>query len=86
MLVFCLFTTALGIFLDLLYEKAGSIWYPSLGHGAVNAVAGIPLLFLDPAYANQTILGPSMHGLIAGIPLLLLGVLLLLRRDKAGED
>lgn len=85
MLAFCLFTTALGIFLDLLYEKTGSIWYPALGHGAVNAVAGIPLLVLDPAYANETILGPSMHGLIAGIPLLLFGVLLLLRRDKTGE-
>ncbi len=85
MLVFCLFTTALGIFLDLLYEKTGSIWYPALGHGAVNAAAGIPLLVLDPAYANETILGPAMHGLIAGIPLLLFGILLLLRPDKAGE-
>ena len=85
MLTFCLFTTALGIFLDLLYEKTGSIWYPALGHGAVNAAAGVPLLVLDPAYANETILGPAMHGLIAGIPLLLFGILLLLRRDKAGE-
>ena len=85
MLVFCLFTTALGIFLDLLYEKTGSIWYPALGHGAVNAAAGIPLLVLDPAYANQTILGPSMHGLIAGIPLLLFALLLLLRRDSKRE-
>ena len=85
MLTFCLFTTALGIFLDLLYEKTDSIWYPALGHGAVNAAAGIPLLVLDPAYANETILGPAMHGLIAGIPLLLLALLLLLRRDKARE-
>ena len=85
MLVFCLFTTALGIFLDLLYEKTGSIWYPALGHGAVNAAAGIPLLVLDPAFADETILGPSPHGLIAGIPLLLFGILLLLHRDKKGE-
>lgn len=85
MLTFCLFTTALGIFLDLLYEKTGSIWYPALGHGAVNAAAGVPLLVLAPAYANEAILGPAMHGLIAGIPLLLFGILLLLHRDKAGE-
>jgi membrane protease YdiL (CAAX protease family) len=85
MLVFCLFTTALGIFLDLLYEKTGSIWYPALGHGAVNAVAGVPLLLQDPAYTNEIILGPSIHGLIAGIPLLLFGVLLLLRPGKKGE-
>ena len=51
----------------------------------MNAAAGVPLLVLDPAYANETILGPAMHGLIAGIPLLLFGILLLLRRDKAGE-
>jgi membrane protease YdiL (CAAX protease family) len=85
MLVFCLFTAALGICLDLLYEKTGSIWYPALGHGAVNAAAGVPLLFLDPAFANETILGPSPHGLIAGIPLLLLGLLLLLRPNEKRE-
>ena len=85
MLAFCLFTTALGIFLDLLYEKTGSIWYPALGHGAVNAAAGVPLLVLDPAFANEVILGPSPHGLIAGIPLLLSGVLLLLRPAKKGR-
>ena len=85
MLVFCLFATALGIFLDLLYEKTGSIWYPALGHGAVNAAAGVPLLVLDPAYANEAILGPAMHGLIAGIPLLFFGLFLLLRPTKKGR-
>ena len=85
MLAFCLFAAALGIFLDFLYEKTGSIWYPSLGHGAVNAAAGVPLLFLDPAFANEIILGPSLHGLIAGIPLLLFGLLLLLRPKAKRE-
>ncbi|MBR5093914.1 MAG: CPBP family intramembrane metalloprotease [Oscillospiraceae bacterium] len=79
MAAFCLFTTAVGLLLDLCYEKTRCIWVPSLGHGAVNAAGGVPLLFLDPAYADQMILGPGMIGLVAGIPLLLLGLFVLLR-------
>ena len=78
-IVFCLFTTALGILLDLCYEKTGSIWAPSLGHGAINAAAGIPLLFLRPEYADQMILGPCSMGLVAGLPLLALALVALLR-------
>lgn len=81
-LVFCLFTTAVGLLLDLLYEQTRCVWVPALGHGAVNAVAAIPLLFLEPAYADGTILGPSMIGLVAGIPLFLLAALAL---AKAGS-
>ena len=85
-LVFCLFTVSLGLLLDLLYEKTGSIWFPALGHGAVNAMAGVPLLFLDPAFADQAILGPSMNGLVGGLPLLLFALALLLKApEKAGE-
>lgn len=84
-LVFCLFTTALGLLLDLLYEKTRCIWIPSLGHGSVNAVATIPLLFLEPAFADGMILGPSMIGLIAGIPLFLLAALVLAKAGKPGE-
>ena len=78
-LVFCLFTFALGLLLDWLYGKTRCIWVPALGHGAVNAAAGVPLLFLNPDYADQMILGPVLNGLIAGIPLLLLGLFVLLR-------
>ena len=78
-IVFCLFTTALGILLDVCYEKTGSIWAPSLAHGAINAAAGIPLLFLRPEYADQMILGPCSMGLVAGLPLLALALVALLR-------
>ena len=40
------FTVLLGIFLSWLFIKTGSSWAPALAHGAVNAVAGLPLLFL----------------------------------------
>lgn len=82
-LLFCLFTTALGLLLDYVYEKTRCIWVPSLGHGAINAVAAIPLLFLEPAYAGGTILGPAMVGLIGGIPLFLLGAAVLAKAGKA---
>lgn len=40
------FTVLLGIFFSWLYLKTASPWAPALGHGTVNAVAGLPLLFL----------------------------------------
>ena len=81
-LVFCLFTTALGTLLDALYEKTGSIWAPALGHGAINAAATFPLLFLNPDYTDQMILGPAMVGIIGGIPLFLLAAAVLAKAGK----
>lgn len=40
------FTTLLGIFFSWLFLKTRSPWAPALGHGTVNAVASLPLLFL----------------------------------------
>ena len=40
------FTVLLGIFFSWLYLKTKSPWTPALAHGTVNAVAGLPLLFL----------------------------------------
>jgi len=40
------FTILLGIFFSWLYLKTKSPWAPALAHGTVNAVAGLPLLFL----------------------------------------
>lgn len=70
MLVFCLFTAAAGILLDVLYEKTHCIWLPALTHGAVNGFA-LEVMVLDPAYTDQMILGPHPVGLIGMIPALL---------------
>lgn len=86
MLVFCLFTTAAGVLLDLLYEKTGCIWTPALGHGAINAAASLPILFLDPAYADQAIVGPAMNGLVGGVPMLLVLLVLLKKRPDGEKD
>lgn len=85
-LLFCLITVAMGTLLDLLYEKTGCIWLPALGHGAINAFAAVPALFLSAAYADRLLLGPLMIGLIGGLPMLLAAaaVLLLDRKPAPG--
>ena len=75
-LLFCVITVAMGILLDFLYGKTASIWVPALCHGAINAFAGVPILFLKPAYADQLLLGPLMVGLIGGLPLIMTAVII----------
>ena len=81
-LLFCLIATAMGILLDFLYEKTGCIWIPALCHGAINAFAGIPTIFLNPAYADQLLLGPLMVGLIGGLPMILLAIGICVKGSK----
>ena len=80
MLLFCLFTVPLGAMCDWSYEKSGSIWLPSLLHGAINAAAGIPLLVCGEG--AQRLLGPSPNGLIAGIGVIVAGVWLLVKGNE----
>lgn len=70
-LLFCVITSAMGILFDFLYEKTNCIWVPALCHGAINAFAGVPILFMNPAYADKLLLGPLMIGVIGGLPLIL---------------
>jgi len=69
----CLFTIALGILLQMLYEKTDCIWIPALAHGALNAVAGLPLYFM-PADTTNYLLGPTLAGLIPVLPLLVVAL------------
>ena len=94
-LLFCLVTFSLGVVFDWLYEKTRCIWIPALAHGAFNATAGLPSLFLSVGAAPtalsgsasidtapSTLLGPTMIGLIAGLPLFLLAFLLWRKSDE----
>lgn len=81
MLLFCLITVAIGILCDWVYEKTGCIWAPSLFHGAFNAAATIPGAICDPGKVH-TLLGPAPNGLLAGLPLLIAAVLLMLIDGK----
>lgn len=83
-LAMCVFTTAAGICLSWLYEKSNSIIVPAIAHGALNAVAALPIYFMK-SYPTHYILGPMLPGLISVIPMALAAVLLL-RRHKQGEE
>ena len=80
MLLFCVFTIAIGIFCDWLYERSGSIWLPSILHGAVNAAATVPIAVCLSDTGSARLLGPAPNGIIAGLPFLVVAAVLLLHR------
>lgn len=82
MFVFCIFTVALGILCDWLYEKSNSIWLPSLFHGAVNAAATLPIAVCSVGTDYARLLGPIPNGIISGLPLLIVAVILLIKNQK----
>lgn len=82
-LLFCIITIAMGILFDFLYEKTNCIWVPALCHGAINAFAGVPTLFLNPAYADKLLLGPLMIGVISGLPLMLTALILSIQEKNS---
>ena len=87
MLVFCVGTTAWGILHDWLYERSGSIWVPSLLHGAINASAGLPLLLCMTDTGTMRLLGPAPNGLLACLPFLAVALIVLLRgKDAPAEE
>lgn len=82
MLAMLVFTISAGILADWLYEKSGSIWIPSLFHGAINAVFSIPFTVCLINTGSARLLGPAINGLIGGLPLLIFAALLLFRAEK----
>ena len=65
MIGFCIL---FGTFLSWLYLRTRSPWAPALGHGSLNAVAGLPLLFMPGV---DMALGGTLASLIGWIPLVL---------------
>lgn len=86
MAIFCLFATVGGIILDVLYEKTKCIWVPSVGHGAINATLGFPVLMLNAEFADQLTIGPVPNGIIAMIPYIITAILLLVLTGKKKEN
>lgn len=81
LIVFCVFAAGMGILLDYVYEKTESIWLPSLMHGAINAFT-VFLYLAKPEYANLSILGPGVIGIIGMIPMLLAATLICIRKKR----
>lgn len=85
MLLFCVITAGLGILHDWLYEKSGSIWVPSLFHGAFNAAAALPLTVCLANTGSARLLGPAPNGILSGLPFLAVAAVLLLRGKRAAS-
>ncbi|MGT2906816.1 CPBP family intramembrane glutamic endopeptidase [Streptococcus dentiloxodontae] len=85
MFIFCF---SLGVLLSWVVEKTGSIWSSALMHGAVNGSAGLGLLFQLPSEKAEAmrILGPSLAGLLAGVPLLIFALAILQKERKATRE
>ena len=82
MLIFAVFAAGLGILHGWLYEKSGSIWVPSLLHGAVNGAAALPLTLCLANTGSFRLLGPAPNGLLSGLPILVIAAYVLLRGEK----
>lgn len=68
--------TCFGAFMAWLRDKSGSVWPCALAHGAFNAAANIGVALCA---APASVLGPSPLALVAGIPLIVMGVVLIAR-------
>ena len=74
MIMFPLFTISTGILLSWLTLKAGNVWPAVIGHGALNAVASVGILFV---HGNPNpLLGPIANGLVAMVAFLAVAVIL----------
>jgi len=60
------FTILLGIILGWLQLASGSVWVPTVAHGAGNGIAGLPMLILTP---HDSAIGGMLTSLIGWIPL-----------------
>lgn len=82
MLMFVLFTIPLGILCDWVYVKSKCIWIPSILHGSINAAATIPVLICRNDIGSYRLLGPVPNGFIAGLPIIIVSILVLIKINK----
>ena len=84
MVVFVVFTVAVSVFLAWATLREGSVWPAALGHGAINAGAGVPLLFLGGS--ARPLLGPAPTGLLGVVPFAVVAAWLLARSPTLAPD
>ena len=75
-LTMTLMCTAMSCWFCYMRARSGSVWPCALAHGAFNAVANVGLVLCT---CGATLLGPNALGLVAGIPLIVVGVVCWLR-------
>ena len=85
-LAMTLFTFSLGTLFGWAVLRAGSVWPAVIGHAVINGVASVGILLINiTPEALMTdgrglvLLGPTPAGLIAGIPLLLVALWIMIK-------
>jgi len=84
LLLMVLFTTVVGIFFAWVTLKSNSVWAAVIGHGALNGIASIGVLFLTKN--PPALLGPYPTGLVGMIPFLIAGIFILLFAFSKGKQ
>ena len=85
MLIFCIFTTAVGVLCDWLYEKTNCIWIPSIFHGAINAAGTVPVAICIANTGSVILFGPAPIGVLAGFPFIICAMILFVKSAKTEE-
>jgi ABC-2 type transport system ATP-binding protein len=82
------FTLPLAVIIGWLTLKADSVWPAVIMHGALNAIAGLGVLLVDPNAAGlNSLVGPLPTGVVAGIPAVIVAAYLLWKGDpRTGSD
>ena len=73
-------TVATGTFLAWVTLRSGSVWPAALGHGAINAVGGVGVLFARSS--PPLLFGPTVTGLVVVVPWLVVAAWLLSRPER----
>ena len=81
LVVFCLFTVAMGIVADFLYVKSESIWLPAIFHAMINSEFS-PKMVLGNSHPERSIFGPVDIGIIGMLPMAAVAVFLLWYQHK----
>ena len=79
MLAMVWFTFVVGTFLGWAALRSGSVWPAVIGHGAINGIAQIGMLFVKGR--PSPLLGPMPVGFVASVPWVLVALLILLSRN-----
>lgn len=80
LLAMLVFIVGLGIITGYITIRMESVIPAAMIHSAVNAGAGLPILLIKGAY--NPILGPSITGLIGGLPFTVLAVILFMKAGR----
>ncbi|MCR4738951.1 MAG: CPBP family intramembrane metalloprotease [Lachnospiraceae bacterium] len=76
----CIFCVILGISFAYITFRTGSVWPAVIAHGSVNGFASIGIYFTKNG--GNPFVGPSVTGIIGGIPLIIMAVFALVRLLK----